>query len=165
MDKISSGKEQHNTAVFFGRTCHKIIYAVVEEHLGVPEIGFAVALRRIHNDRIVLVFHHRDPIIHQFCPALALPSFPVFSIDAGIKNIHCSVHFHTAAGINSVYVVGFEGCNCDGTVLPVQQVPANSMTPVHIVPFRLVRMVLVEHMVRLAVSPLGSFIHPAGGIK
>ncbi|MNV29208.1 hypothetical protein D3C71_1204260 [compost metagenome] len=86
------------------------------------------------------------------------PGVPGVDQCQGISTHHC------ATGKTTVTVEVVAGCQCNGQMLPMDQIGTFGMPPIHRAPFRFERVVLIEHMVFATKvhHPVG-VVHPAHG--
>ena len=68
-------------------------------------------------------------------------------VDTGIIQVHRSVLLHSTAGKTAAAVVGLGRIQGDSLFLPVHQILADSMSPVHSAPLRCVGKALVKQMI------------------
>ncbi|CCX38064.1 unknown [Clostridium sp. CAG:1013] len=114
------------------------------EHLGVPEINAVGVHRALGNDGILRMLYKVDSILGG---GQALGLGFVLS-HRGVEQIEGAVLFHSRAGeASQSALVGLVGIESDGKFLPVDQIVADSVAPVHGVPHRRVRVMLEKGVV------------------
>ena len=121
----------------------------------------------LREDRIQVPFFKINPVADR--EALSLHFMPgtfgiSFTAHACIHEKQLSVrHFHCAAGKAAVLIIVAIRCQRGRQVFPVQQVIAHRMSPVHGIPGRAVRVILIEQLVSvLIINESVRVIHPAG---
>ena len=128
---------------------HAVEGAVFAEHLGVAEIPRAVFGRKFLFADHHAVFDKVHAVLAR-CEALTLADIlaaPVFA-KARIEEPEFSLPLDGAA--RKTAVLRFVGIQCDREALPVRQVAALDVPPVHGAPLRRVRVILKKHMVLTA---------------
>ena len=114
--------------------------------------------RILADDGIALVLHEIDAVLadgHRL-------GLSVLLRHRCIEQVHFSVLLHCGAGKTSARVlVGLVGIEGDGILLPVNQVPAHRMSPVHLPPVGCVRIVLEKRVIlSLIENQAVGIVHP-----
>ena len=80
----------------------------------------------------------------------------------GVDERQYAVVVHRAAGKATVPIERIAGCQGNGFMLPVHQIVACHMSPMHGPPMFIVRIVLIKHMIEaVAVGETVGIVHPA----
>ena len=142
---------------------------LVLPHLRIPEILSAEPFWQIPavKDRVAVTFLiiHTVPHRNALCLYITVPAVPLgCPYHSGIhQKLPAVGKFDCAAGKTAVPVISLIRRQRGGQVVPVQQIRAHRMPPVHGTPFGIIRVILIEHVIpAFIIRKSVGVIHPAG---